>query len=198
VDAAFRAAAAATSEREASEARRRLEALIQEQGRKLEELDGAEPIEASGKPEVGQRVRIASGGSGKVVEVREDGMAVVVAGAMKIVVPAETLVTVSVSVPEGGQGVRGSVTAPAAAADAPSEIDLRGMRVDEALAATEAAVDAAVLADHPFLRIIHGMGTGAVREAVRRVLAADRRVIKFDFAPRQQGGTGVTVAEFEQ
>ena len=59
-----------------------------------------------------------------------------------------------------------------------------------------AAVDAAVLAELPFLRIIHGMGTGVVRERVRRVLQRDRRVAKFDFAPRHQGGTGVTIAEF--
>ena len=61
---------------------------------------------------------------------------------------------------------------------------------------TAAALDAAVLADNPYLRIIHGMGTGVVRESVRRVLAADRRVARFDFAPRHQGGTGVTIAEF--
>lgn len=76
------------------------------------------------------------------------------------------------------------------------EIDLRGTRGDEAAAITTAALDAAVLADHPYLRIIHGMGTGVVRESVRRVLAADRRVARFDFAPRNQGGTGVTIAEF--
>ena len=76
------------------------------------------------------------------------------------------------------------------------EIDLRGTRGDEAAAITTAALDAAVLADHPYLRIIHGMGTGVVRESVRRVLAADRRVARFDFAPRNQGGTGVTIVEF--
>ena len=75
------------------------------------------------------------------------------------------------------------------------EIDLRGLRGDEAEAVTVAALDAAVLADHPYLKIIHGMGTGVVRERVRRLLGADRRVVKFDFAPRNQGGTGVTIAE---
>jgi DNA mismatch repair protein MutS2 len=58
-----------------------------------------------------------------------------------------------------------------------------------------AAIDAAVLAEHPSLRIIHGMGTGVVRDRVRRVLQADRRVSRFDFAPRHLGGTGVTIAE---
>ena len=78
----------------------------------------------------------------------------------------------------------------------PLEIDLRGMTGDEAEVATVAAVDAAVLADQPFLRIIHGMGTGVVRERVQRVVSKDRRISSFAFAPRNQGGTGVTIVEF--
>jgi len=76
------------------------------------------------------------------------------------------------------------------------EIDLRGMTGDEAEVATVAAVDAAVLAEQPFLRIIHGMGTGVVRERVQRVVARDRRISRYSFATRNQGGTGVTVVEF--
>jgi DNA mismatch repair protein MutS2 len=80
--------------------------------------------------------------------------------------------------------------------DSALEIDLRGMTGDEAEMATVAAVDAAVLAEQPYLRIIHGMGTGVVRERVRRVVSGDRRVASFGFAPRNQGGTGVTIVEF--
>ena len=76
------------------------------------------------------------------------------------------------------------------------EIDLRGMTGDEAEVATVAAVDAAVLAEQPFLRIIHGMGTGVVRERVQRVVARDRRISRYSFAPRNEGGTGVTIVEF--
>jgi DNA mismatch repair protein MutS2 len=83
-----------------------------------------------------------------------------------------------------------------AATDSLLEIDLRGMTGDEAEMATVAAVDAAVLAEQPYLRIIHGMGTGVVRERVRRVISGDRRVARFGFAPRNQGGTGVTIVEF--
>ena len=79
---------------------------------------------------------------------------------------------------------------------APLEIDLRGMTGDEAEVATVAAVDAAVLAEQPYLRIIHGMGTGVVRDRVQRVVSKDRRVSRYAFAPRNQGGTGVTIVEF--
>jgi DNA mismatch repair protein MutS2 len=70
------------------------------------------------------------------------------------------------------------------------------MTGDEAEVATVAAVDAAVLAEQPFLRIIHGMGTGVVRERVQRVVARDRRISRYSFATRNQGGTGVTIVEF--
>ena len=81
-------------------------------------------------------------------------------------------------------------------ATAAYEIDLRGMRADEAEAAVTAAIDSAVMAEQPHLAIIHGMGTGVLRDTVRSLLAADKRVASFDFAPRQQGGIGVTVAVF--
>jgi DNA mismatch repair protein MutS2 len=78
---------------------------------------------------------------------------------------------------------------------AATEIDLRGLHGDEAEAVTLAAIDQAVVADNASLRIIHGRGTGVVRDRVRRVLKRDRRVRRFDFAPRNQGGTGVTIVE---
>ena len=84
----------------------------------------------------------------------------------------------------------------ASSASSALEIDLRGMTGDEAEVATVAAVDAAVLTEQPFLRIIHGMGTGVVRDRVQRVVAKDRRISRYAFAPRNQGGTGVTVVEF--
>jgi DNA mismatch repair protein MutS2 len=118
---------------------------------------------------------------------------VVAVGAMRMVVDRKTLVLL----PPEGKRV-GTVHAPEPPAADPTnlEIDLRGMTGDEAEMATVAAVDAAVLAEQPYLRIIHGMGTGVVRERVRRVVSGDRRVAHYAFAPRNQGGTGVTIVEF--
>ncbi len=87
-------------------------------------------------------------------------------------------------------------TAHAPAASASTEISLRGLRVDEAEAALVKALDDAVLADLPYLRVIHGKGTGAVRRRVHEILATDSRVKRFGFAPPNQGGHGVTVVEF--
>src|SRR5207249_7232354 len=79
---------------------------------------------------------------------------------------------------------------------AASEVSLRGMRADEAEAALLQALDAAVVADLPYLRVIHGKGTGALRAMVEAVLERDPRVARFGLAPSNQGGTGVTIVEF--
>jgi len=81
-------------------------------------------------------------------------------------------------------------------ATAATEVSLRGLRVDEAEARLVKALDDAILADLPYLRVIHGKGTGALRQLVHDVLSADRRVQRFGFAPPNQGGHGVTLVEF--
>ena len=81
-------------------------------------------------------------------------------------------------------------------ATAATEISLRGLRVDEAEARLVKALDDAVLADLPYLRVIHGKGTGVLRQLVHDILSADTRVARFGFAPPNQGGHGVTVVEF--
>jgi DNA mismatch repair protein MutS2 len=129
-----------------------------------------------------------------VLEVRADGRLIVAMGAMKMVVDADQA-TRTAAKPTRPEHPAASSPG-AASAPVSLEIDLRGMTGDEAEQATVAAVDAAVLAEQPYLRIIHGMGTGVVRERVRRVVSASPRVTRYGFAPRNQGGTGVTIVEF--
>ncbi|HEV2672593.1 MAG TPA: Smr/MutS family protein, partial [Gemmatimonadales bacterium] len=77
-----------------------------------------------------------------------------------------------------------------------NEVSLRGLTVEEAEPLLLRAIDDAVLAELPYLRIIHGKGTGALRDFVQSVLKRDPRIKRFAFAPANQGGHGVTVAEF--
>lgn len=80
------------------------------------------------------------------------------------------------------------------AEDAPSlEVDLRGMDVDEALAALDAGLDRAVLAGLGELRVIHGIGKGVLRAAVEKHLRAHPQVAGSAMAMQNQGGRGVTV-----
>lgn len=188
--------AASASEEAAREARRMVEEGIQLEGQAVAALADLPAAGPSGPVVVGGRVRTAAGAVGSVVSIRGDGRLVVAAGSMRLVVPADQVVVLP---PESGGAKVRAVAPPApdrTAPAAPMEIDLRGLRADEAESATLAALDAATLAENPHLRIIHGMGTGAVRDRVQQVLRGDRRVAQFGFAPSSQGGTGVTIVEF--
>jgi DNA mismatch repair protein MutS2 len=76
------------------------------------------------------------------------------------------------------------------------EIDLRGQRVGDIDDLVMQALDAAVRADLKSLRIIHGKGTGALRGRVAEMLRKDTRVKTFRLGAWNEGGAGVTVAEF--
>jgi DNA mismatch repair protein MutS2 len=69
------------------------------------------------------------------------------------------------------------------------------MRVDEMERALTAALDAAVRSDLKQLRVIHGKGTGALRERAGELLKGDPRVASFRLGAWNEGGAGVTVAE---
>ncbi len=98
-------------------------------------------------------------------------------------------------VPSPARPARGGARLPATAT-ATSEISLRGLRAEEAEGRLVKALDDAVLAELPYLRVIHGKGTGALRQLVHDLLSADTRVARFGFAPPNQGGHGVTIVEF--
>ncbi len=87
--------------------------------------------------------------------------------------------------------VRGDV--PEAAAR--GEVDLRGLRVDEMETLLLRALDDAIRADLPALRVIHGKGTGVLRERVSDLLGKDTRVLRFRLGSATEGGAGATVAE---
>lgn len=76
------------------------------------------------------------------------------------------------------------------------EVDLRGQRVEEALTQLERYLDDAYLGSLPWVRIIHGRGTGALRRAVRETLAMHPLVASFRSGEMNEGGDGVTFVEF--
>jgi DNA mismatch repair protein MutS2 len=73
------------------------------------------------------------------------------------------------------------------------EIDLRGLRVDESLSRLESALDQALLAGLKRLRVIHGKGTGALRQAVLEYCRSHDAVEDAQIAEQWEGGTGATV-----
>ena len=75
-----------------------------------------------------------------------------------------------------------------------NEINVVGRRVDEAVEMTDKFLDDAFLAQMRQVRIVHGMGTGALRQAISELLSNHPHVARFQAAPHSDGGRGVTVA----
>lgn len=177
----------------ARETRRRVESAAAEQAERT-----PQPV-ASATPAadvaVGDYVRVAAtGAAGHVVELRE-GRATVESGGLRLHVPATDLVPASRPVPVGP--VRGEGNAWTGPDVEPvTEVDLRGLRAEEVQARLSPALDAAMRSELPDLRIIHGKGTGVLREVVAELLRSDPRVQRFRPGELGEGGTGVTVAEF--
>jgi DNA mismatch repair protein MutS2 len=95
-------------------------------------------------------------------------------------------------------GPRGSEAGKSSAAMGempPLELDLRGRMADEALDELERRLDAAYLANLPFLRIIHGKGTGRLRQVIRQALKENPYVASFQPGGEKEGGDGVTVVK---
>ncbi len=78
------------------------------------------------------------------------------------------------------------------------ELDLRGERVEEAVMRVEEYIDAAYMASLPFVRIIHGKGTGALRQAVRDSLKSNALIEKYHPAAPKEGGDGVTIVHLSE
>jgi len=193
-------AAAAAADEAAREARRRMEQLAAAEGRALASLDAeTAPQPEELKPDgsaihEGDYVSVGTlgGRTAQVVELR-DGDAIVAFGSVKMTVPKAALS--HASAPAGAERVHVAIRGDIPEVEAKSEIDLRGLRAGEIEDVVMQAVDSAVRADLKSLRIIHGKGTGALRERVAEMLRKESRVASFRLGAWNEGGAGVTVAE---
>ena len=199
---------AAEIEAAAKAARRVVETEAQMQGRALQRLLDEQRTTAAEvarsrrggidrEPEIGELVEATAFGNrvGTLLELK-NGQGTVAIGALKMSFPLATLrttgkkpervaVTIAISNPDEDTG-------PPMGA---GEVDLRGMRVSEIDDFVSRAIDTAVRADLKELRIIHGKGTGALRERVTAMLRTESRVASHRMGLWNEGGAGVTIAE---
>jgi DNA mismatch repair protein MutS2 len=191
------------SEEAGREARRKVEEMAERQGRELERLEREEAnlhrsqtrapaVGVTQPPEEGDAVAVASldGRVGRLIEKRGKE-ALVAVGEVKMTFPMKALTRVQ---PEQGKTPvvwRGDLPE----IEVKTEVDVRGHRWDEAEGALLQALDSAIRADLRSLRIIHGKGTGALRELVNEMLRKDTRVKGFRLGAWNEGGTGVTVVD---
>ncbi len=160
-----------------------------------ERLESHRPVPlglASQRPiRAGDRVMIPSLGAEGEVTAINDGQADIQMGSLKTRQPIEALERL-------GRAASGDpdrrVTRPVFNETVPLELDLRGQRASEVPEMLENYLEGAARSGLPFVHIIHGKGTGALREVVRTHLHRHPAIDRAALAQPEQGGDGVTVA----
>ena len=160
------------------------------------------PEKPSGTPKPGDYVRIKGQSSVGLLKDISGKKAIVVFGTMQVVVDAKRLVIDSAPEKKVLQDAAYLSRSTRMAVDERKnnfkpDIDVRGMRGDEALRTVMSFVDDAQLLGVPRIRILHGTGTGALREVIRQYLRTVPGNVSFHDEHVQFGGSGITVVDFQ-
>lgn len=179
-----------------------------EQQRILEEEERKRKIEAfrNGPLTVGEKVRIKANGMVGEVSIVSDKAVTVIVGNIKSKMPLDKVERITSN--EYKNAVKETQrNAPQTASVDSSiterklnfkmELDVRGQRVNEALDNVIRYVDDALMLSVSSVRIIHGKGTGALREEIQKILRTVPGISSVKDESIQLGGTGVTVVTFE-
>jgi DNA mismatch repair protein MutS2 len=148
----------------------------------------------------GDRVRVlAFDELGDVVSISGKD-AEVLMGSMKVRQPLASLERVGKATQSASVASAASIARErqAATSDMPIELDIRGKRVDEIGPIVDSYVNDAYLLGMPFVRVIHGKGTGALRTVVRDLLKDSPAVARAETAGPTEGGDGATVVHLRQ
>ncbi|WP_147532568.1 endonuclease MutS2 [Bacillus marasmi] len=183
---------AEVKEHELIEARKRLEEATPTLPKKKS------PVKTASKKHVltpGDEVKVISfGQKGTLITRKSDGQWEVQIGILKMKVDETDLEYISTPKQEEKRHL---ATVKGRDYHVSLELDLRGERFENALMRVEKYVDDALLAGYPRVSIIHGKGTGALRQGVQEYLKNHRSVKKIRFGDAGEGGTGVTIVEFK-
>ena len=147
---------------------------------------------------VGDTVELVSMGTkATVLSVNKDGVLQLQAGILKITAKQEEVRVVEgeTKAQKEARRIVSQAQRTIRTAAVPSQIDLRGMMTDEAIAVLERFLDTAMIGKMETVTIIHGKGTGAVRKAVRDYCKRSRYIKTFRPGRYGEGEDGVTVAE---
>ena len=154
---------------------------------------GAEP---SANPAVGDRVIVGGLGLEGLVQLVQDREAEIDVRGKRLRVPLEGLRIVGTG---ASTAATGRVSVQLQPRDGPpTELNVIGCRVDEAVSRAEKFLDDALIAEERLLRVIHGHGTGKLRHALADFLRGHPLVERFEAAPPEQGGAGVTIVELRE
>ncbi|MEX1248276.1 MAG: Smr/MutS family protein, partial [Anaerolineales bacterium] len=178
--------------REVQEAAEELEEAVEQPARRK-----AVPESAADRPlRLGDTVHVRSLGHRGIVTALSEAEAEVQIGALRARAKLGDLELMPES--ENGDGSRELWSGVQVLAASPrGEISLRGQRFEDAVASLDHYLDEAYAAGLHSARIIHGKGTGVLREMVRNELKKRKYIERYDYAMPHEGGEGVTVAYFK-
>lgn len=179
-----------------SELRRTLNQAENALGAKQQEMEAPAPTRPAVKGDMVEVLRTHT--QAQVVDVNKDGTLQLQAGILKLKARQDEVRVLEEATARHKQSQRdkarnATVTRPFRAAAAKAELDLRGMMVDEALAAVDMFLDNALMGKLETVTIIHGKGTGALRKAVREHVKHSRYVKSARPGAYGEGEDGVTV-----
>lgn len=144
--------------------------------------------------EVGDWVRIEDSGSeGEILEITKNNSLILALGELRTVVK-KNRVTKLRSKEKSKAKKRQTSVSTESAADFYPELDVRGMRTEDALHKIELVLDRAVMIGYPTLKIIHGKGDGILRKFIRDYLRKYNHVSRFEDEHADRGGDGITYA----
>lgn len=139
------------------------------------------------------------GQRGTLLEQDNQGEWVVQIGIMKLKLPESDLRPIKEEPEQKKAKTRKQIATLKSVSDShvSTQLDLRGYRYEDAISELDRYLDAALLAGYPQVTIVHGKGTGAIRQGVQETLKRHPQVKAFHFAPPNAGGNGATIAEFK-
>ncbi|MGZ8385436.1 MAG: endonuclease MutS2, partial [Nitrospira sp.] len=158
----------------------------------LEQLDVGDSVEIAGLGMTGSLLETPQGKKRVRVQVGEGEILASVSNLIGIPREPHPVTAQPVS---SASGYRRVSTSNGLGLDEQTVVDVWGQAADEALDQVVAALDRATLDGAPFLRIIHGHGTGRLKSVLREYLKASPYVAEFRPGDRAEGGDGVTVAK---
>ena len=184
-------AATSVKEHELIEARKRLEeaAPVEKKKKVLKAKEASRPIQ------VGDEVKVLSyGQKGTLIDKVSATEWIVQIGILKMKLDQSGLEYVK---PEKEKKTYTSTAVQGRSAYVKLELDLRGERYEDAIIRTEKYLDDAVLSNYHQVSIIHGKGTGALRQGIQQYLKTNKRVKSYRYGEAGEGGHGVTVVELK-
>lgn len=149
-------------------------------------------------PKVGDDILITSYGQrGTLVKQLKDGRWEAQVGLIKMTLEEQEFNLLKAEKEQQPKRKQVNVVKRANTAGPKARLDLRGKRYEEAMEELDAFIDQALLNNMAQVDIIHGIGTGVIREGVTKYLRRNKHVKSFGYAPQNAGGSGATIVIFK-